>query len=119
MKKLFFLGIALLMLSCAFVSCNNGGSNSVYGVWKEYRADDPSDDYLISQLRFNENGTGSFVLLDGSDVRNKFEFTWTMDAYGVITTRSFNGSSTYYFNNGLITEESAFGTIVYKKKGIF
>lgn len=95
-------------------------SGSVYGVWKEYRADDPSNDYLLSQLRFNQDGTGSFALLDGDNVRSKFTFTWEMDNYGNIRTYTTNGStSTYQFNNGLITERSAFGSVVYKKKTPF
>ena len=116
--KHFYLWLVAAIVLCNFVttSCDQMRSDSVYGVWKEYRADDPSDDYLISQLRFNQDGTGSFALLDGGTVRDKFEFTWEIDNYGIITTYSANGSSTYNFNNGLITESSAFGSIVYKKK---
>lgn len=120
MKHYCLLIVTALLLCISFSSCKELDSGSVYGVWKEYRADDPSDDYLISQLRFNQNGTGSFTLFDGDKVRDKFEFSWKMDDYGTITTYTFTGrSSRYNFNNGLITEDSAFGTIVYKKKTLF
>lgn len=116
MKRFCSSFVLALLLSTFVISCTSGSSDSIYGVWKEYRADDPSDDYLISQLRFNQNGTGSFCLLDGGTVREKHEFTWYIDDGGYIQTNSSMGSSTYSFNNGLITENSAFGTIVYKKK---
>lgn len=116
----FWLVIAIMLCGSITTSCSNMDSGSVYGVWKEYRADDPSDDYLISQLRFNQDGTGSFALLDGGTVRDKYSFYWEMDSYGNITTHNMNGSSsTFRFNNGLITESSAFGSIVYKKKTLF
>lgn len=120
MKRFFYLCTVVFMLSFVCSSCNSG-SDSVYGVWKEYRADDPSDDYLISQLRFNQNGTGSFTLLDGGTVRSKSEFTWEMDSYGNISVYypATGSASTFRFNSGLITENSAFGPIVYKKKTLF
>lgn len=120
MKRIYLILVTAIMLCTSLTSCKEMSSGSVYGIWKEYRADDPSDDYLISQLRFNQDGTGSFTLLDGSNVRNKFTFTWKMDNYGNIKTYTFDGnSSTYQFNNGLITEQSAFGSVVYKKKTPF
>lgn len=116
----FWIVIAIMLVGSITTSCSSTGSDSVYGVWKEYRADDPSDDYLISQLRFNQDGTGTFTLLDGGSVRSKYSFYWEMDAMGNITTNNMDGSSsTFRFYNGLITENSAFGSIVYKKKTLF
>lgn len=98
-------------------SHSSSNSNSIYGEWVEYRADDPSDTYLISHLEFKNNGLGAFWLTDEGEIRTKFEFMWNFDGNGNIIAESWlsDKPSIYSFHNGLIISHSAMGEIVYKK----
>lgn len=119
MKVKNILSVLLLSFTAfLFCACFSSNSNSIYGEWVEYRADDPTDTYLISHLEFKNGGIGAFWLTDAGRIRSKFEFTWTDDGYGNITTHSMmDGSSSHFsFNNGLVVENSAFGGVVYKKR---
>ena len=119
MKKLLSFVILIAFTAIfGFSSCGNanGGSDKIEGEWIEYRADSPSDTYLLSHYQFNNNGTGAFWLTDDGEIRQKFEFTWEKDDYGQIITHTFDGDVALSFNNGLIVKNSASGNIVYKKK---
>lgn len=99
-------------------SCSSSSSNTIYGEWVEYRADDPTDTYLLSHIEFKSDGTGAFWLTDAGRIRTKYEFIWNDNGYGNVTTQSLlDGSiSKFSYNNGLVVENSAMGGIVYKKR---
>lgn len=114
MKTLKLLVILLIVtLSTNFYSCNSKNSDSVVGTWKEYR--DNSDDYLLSTLKFNEDGTGLFTV-QGMTNTQKFSFTWEKTEASTIEINTNGDISTFELNNGLLIEHSSFGSIVYKKK---
>ena len=106
---ILFLGF-LLFTSCG----NNGSSNDVVGSWKEYRADS-NDDYLLSTWKFNNDGSGLFIV-GGYSNTQRTSFMWEkINAYTIRIT--MNGSSSNLeLNNGMLIEKSGFGTVVYKKR---
>lgn len=115
MNKLRLGVIALLAIfSIVFYSCtyNTHTSDSIIGIWKEYR--DNSDDYLLSTWRFDEDGSGLFIV-QGMTNTQKVGFTWEHSGSSIIINMD-GSSSTLELNNGLLIENSAFGSIVYKKQ---
>lgn len=105
--------IALLAIfSIVFYSCtyNTQISDSIIGTWKEYR--DNSDDYLLSTWKFDEDGSGLFIVQG----MTKVSFTWEHSGSSIIIINTDGSSSTLELNNGLLIENSAFGSIVYKKQ---
>ena len=109
------LVIACMITSLMTFSCTGSSSGSLVGEWKEYRADDPSNDYLISHFEFKSSGQGAYWLTDGRDIRQKFEFSWKKEGTTVYINSIYD-EMTLSFNNGLLIENSSFGTIVYKKR---
>ena len=114
MKTLKLLVILLVVtLSTNFYSCTSQSSDSIVGTWKEYR--DDSDDYLLSTIKFNEDGTGLFTV-QGMTNTQKFSFTWEKTDASTIKIDTNGNISTFELNNGLLIEHSSFGSIIYKKK---
>nr|DAU37080.1 MAG TPA: hypothetical protein [Caudoviricetes sp.] len=114
MKTFRFLTISLLV-ALGFNSCtfNPQNSDSIIGTWKEYR--DNSDDYLLSTWKFNEDGSGLFIV-KGMTNTQKVSFTWENTNSSTITINMNGDTSTLELNNGLLIENSAFGSVVYKKQ---
>ncbi len=98
------------------VSCIGPDSSTIIGEWEEYRADDPTDNYLLSHLEFKETGVGAFWLTDGSTIRTKIEFQWEQEGTTIHTFSSLGGNNDFSFSNGLVVEDGGLGQIVYKKK---
>ena len=111
MKKIFITLLGLIMLS----SCGTGGNSSdLVGTWKEYRVD-PSDNYLLSTWKFNSDGSGLFIV-GGFSNTQKTSFMWEKVNSSTIKI-SMNGSSfVLEVNNGMLFENSASGTTVYRKQ---
>jgi hypothetical protein len=116
MKAIRLLATSLLVaLSMGVSSCGNKSqnSNSIVGIWKEYR--DNSDDYLLSTWKFNEDGSGLYTVQGMTNIQ-KVSFTWENTNTSTITINMDGEYSTLELNNGLLIENSAFGSIVYKKQ---
>lgn len=114
MKTYKLLAISLLItLNTSFYSCITQDSDSIIGTWKEYR--DNSDDYLLSTWKFNEDGSGLFTV-QGMTNTQKISFTWEKTEASTIIINMNGESSTLKLNNGLLIENSAFGSVVYKKQ---
>lgn len=114
MKTLKLLVILLIVtLSTNFYSCTSQSSDSIVGTWKEYREN--SDDYLLSTWKFNEDGSGLFTV-QGMTNTQKINFTWEKTGTSTIKINTNGNISTLELNNGLLIENSAFGSVVYKKK---
>jgi hypothetical protein len=111
-KILIFLSFVIVMLSS---SCNGAAKNddSIVGVWKEYRTND--DDYLLSSWKFNSDGSGLFVV-EGMTNTQKIAFTWKKTSSSEIEINTNGETQTLEINNGLLIENGAFGTTVFKKQ---
>ena len=98
MKAFRLLAISLVAALCVGLnSCGNKsqGSNSIVGTWKEYRAD-TNDDYGLSSW--------------------KVSFTWESTNNSTITINLNGEETTLELNNGLLIENSALGSVVFKKQ---
>lgn len=116
MKTFRLLAISLLVTLClGFSSCGNQSqdSNSIIGTWKEYREN--SDDYLLSSWKFNEDGSGLYTV-QGMTNTQKVSFTWESTSTSTITINMDGEYSTLELSNGLLIENSALGSIVFKKQ---
>ena len=112
--KLFSVALVVLFMFCTCAG-GTGCSESIVGSWKEYRAD-PSDDYGLATWKFNDDSSGMFIVEGYTNVQ-RVGFVWKMDGTNTIRISFSDGTSTTLdLNNGLLVENSAFGTIVYKKK---
>lgn len=116
--KAFKLVITLLViiLYTGLSSCGSKSqdSNSIVGTWMEYRADG-NDDYGLSSWKFNNDGSGLFIV-EGITNTQKVSFTWENTNSSTITI-NFNGEeTTLELNNGLLIENSALGSVVFKKQ---
>lgn len=115
MKKVLSLLILFVSLVC-FSSCNSGNSgngNSLVGTWREYR--DDGDDYLLSTIVFNADGSGVYKV-EATTNTQRVAFTWSQSGQSVFLYRPGERPSELTYNNGLLIEHSAFGEIVYKKR---
>lgn len=114
MKTLKSLIILLIVtLSANLYSCMSKSSDSIVGTWKEYREN--SDDYLLSTWKFNEDGSGLFIV-EGITNTQKFSFTWEKTGTSTIKINTNGDISTLELNNGLLIEHGSIGSIVYKKQ---
>ena len=113
MKVLRLIAASLAVALCVGLSSCGNKSNSIVGIWKEYR--DNSDDYLLSTWKFNEDGSGLFTV-QGMTNTQKISFTWEKTETSTIIINMNGESSTLELNNGLLIENSAFGSVVYKKQ---
>ena len=117
MKILRLLAISFLVTLCTGLSsCGNNSqsSNSIVGTWKEYRAD-ANDNYGLSSWKFNSDGSGLFIV-EGITNTQKVSFTWEKTNSSTITI-NLNGEETILeLSNGLLIENSAFGSVVFKKQ---
>ena len=107
MKAFRLLAISLVAALCVGLnSCGNKsqGSNSIVGTWKEYRAD-TNDDYGLSSWKFNSDGSGLFIV---EGITNTQKVSITINLNGEETTLELN--------NGLLIENSALGSVVFKKQ---
>lgn len=117
MKAFRLLAISLVAALCVgFNSCGNKsqGSNSIVGTWKEYRAD-TNDDYGLSSWKFNSDGSGLFIV-EGITNTQKVSFTWESTNNSTITINLNGEETTLELNNGLLIENSALGSVVFKKQ---
>ncbi|WP_304314416.1 hypothetical protein [Phocaeicola plebeius] len=111
--KLLAISLLIITLNTGFYSCTSQDSDSIIGTWKEYR--DNSDDYLLSTWKFNEDGSGLYTV-QGMTNTQKISFTWENTNSSTITINMNGEYSTLELNNGLLIENSAFGSVVYKKQ---
>jgi len=111
--KLLAISLLIITLNTGFYSCTSQDSDSIIGIWKEYR--DNSDDYLLSTWKFNEDGSGLYTV-QGMTNTQKISFTWEKTGASTIIINMNGESSTLELNNGLLIENSAFGSVVYKKQ---
>ena len=117
MKAFRLLAISLVAAWCVGLnSCGNKsqGSNSIVGTWKEYRAD-TNDDYGLSSWKFNSDGSGLFIV-EGITNTQKVSFTWESTNNSTITINLNGEETTLELNNGLLIENSALGSVVFKKQ---
>lgn len=113
-KHLILAAISLLLV---LVACNSNSRDldSIVGVWNEYR-DDPNDDYGLGTYKFNDDGTGYFMV-KGYTSRQKRGFVWEKQGDKIIVDPNSTNPTILELNNGLLIEDSnLFGTIVYRKK---
>lgn len=105
----------LVALSMESSSCSSKSqaSSSIVGTWNEYREN--SDDYLLSSWKFNDDGSGLFVV-EGTTNTQRVSFTWEQTSASVITINMNGEYSTLELNNGLLIEDSAFGKQVFRKE---
>ena len=111
-KALKLYTLITLLFICA---CNNiNVNNSIVGIWKEYRAD-PNDDYGLSSWKFNDDGSGLFIV-EGITNTQKVSFTWEKVNSSTIII-NLNGEETILeLSNGLLIGNSALGCVVFKKQ---
>lgn len=111
MKKILF---ALAMVYLVFCSCtSSSNSNDIVGIWQEYRED--GNNYGLSSWKFNSDGSGIFTV-QGITSNEQVAFTWEKKSSSIKINMN-NGDVSYLsIDNGLLIENSAFGTYVFKKK---
>lgn len=114
MKK--FLLYTAILLSLTLTACIGGSRNSdsVVGSWKEYR-DDPTDDYGLGTWKFNSDGSGYFMVEGYTNVQ-KVAFLWEQSSSTIRVNFNDNKPAVLKLNNGLLIEDGAFGTTVYRKR---
>ena len=83
-------------------------------IWKEYRAD-ANDDYGLSSWKFNSDGSGLFIV-KGITNTQKVSFTWEITNSSTVTVNLNGEESTLELSNGLLIENSALGSVVFKKQ---
>ena len=103
-------------LSIWLGSCSNKSQNSdsIVGIWKEYRAD-ANDDYGLASWKFNSDGSGLFIV-KGITNTQKVSFTWEITNSSTVTVNLNGEESTLELSNGLLIENSALGSVVFKKQ---
>src|SRR5574344_88483 len=107
--KLLALSFILIALFTGLSSCRNRTktSDSIIGTWKEYREN--ADDYLLSTWKFNEDGSGLFIV-KGYTNTQKVSFTYENTSENTISIMMNGENSTLELSNGLLIENSALGS---------
>ena len=112
-----FAHLFILFSLCFLYSCNNSNSStngeSPVGLWIEYRED--GDNYLTSSWKFNIDGSGIFVV-DGISENQRMAFTWKKVNSSEIEINANGDTQLLEIKNGLLIENGAFGTTVFKKQ---
>jgi hypothetical protein len=112
MKHIIYLLLFPFLLALTSCKGSSTSNESIIGTWVEHRAD-PNDDYGLGRWKFNGDGSGMFIV-KGYTNTQRVAFTW--ERSGRYIKVNMNGDiETLELNNGLLIEESSFGTTVYKK----
>ena len=112
-----FIYAALVCCLVNFISCNisknENETNSIVGIWNEYRAD--GDNYLLSSWKFNSDGSGIFIV-KGMTNTQRVPFIWKKRGSSTIEININNDGMILELNNGLLIEKGNFGTTIFKKQ---